>query len=276
MQRKHKVYCILTLILFLILLPLWLGRVSLAVRYHLWLMASAWKTIGDVGPADSTQSTYIEWYETHRDALVDYGYFERREFVLSKISVPSLESKRLWQELESTFADHPHVTMQGYEPETPDTITVWDRPDRIKEWASIIQAHEMLPNPHSTRAMMPPGEDYTGFAGTWVAEDGDVVYEILNDENGGLRIESWSSATWQTTIKNLRAENGGLLFDQYFRTPPSEKLKTIISASGEHPFSGVRCVTELRLSENNKDVLQQNMSTINLTEPITGTLRRLK
>jgi len=142
MIKRRKTFAVVILLLLGGLLVLWVNRVTIAVRYHLAAMDSSWRRIAEVGANDPKQSMYIDRYDAHRDALVRYGYFERREFVLTHISVPSTQSKRLWQELQAMFPDHPHVTMQGYEPATTDMVTVWDRPASMSRWKDVIQAHD--------------------------------------------------------------------------------------------------------------------------------------
>ncbi len=274
MHPRRKIVAIILFLAICLSVPLWMKRETLAVHYHLALMDGAWKRISQVGPDDSKQSTYIERYDAHRDALVRQGYFERREFVLANISVPSLQAKRLWQELQAEFSNYPHVTMQGYEPTTTDMITVWDRPESIEEWAEIIRAHDMPPDPVLRKARMSSEDDYTGFVGPWVNGDGDVMYEILDEGSGDLRIKTWDSETWTTVIKNVRAEGKTIFFDRYHYTPPTDKLKKHVSRDGEHPFSGVRCVTELRLVEGDDTTLQQTFSTIHTGKKLSGMLKR--
>ena len=121
---------------------------------------------------------------------------------------------------------------------------------------------------------MSPEDGYGSFIGTWLDENGNVIYNISEGNNGNLRFQTWKSETWKVSIKNLRAEGGVISFDQYHFTPPSDKLKTHVSRDGQHPFSGIRCVTKLSMIDGDENAIQQTVSTPQLPEPITGILRR--
>jgi hypothetical protein len=153
-------------------------------------------------------------------------------------------------------------------------VVVWDRPERINLWEEVIRAHDMPVDPVLSRRTMPSDDGYDFFVGTWVDEDGNVIYRISVEEGGDLHFETWKAEPWTVSIKNLRAENGSIFFDQYHYTPPSEKLETNVDKSGEHPFSGVRCNVELSRIEGDDKAIRFTMSSIHLEEPTQGVLRK--
>jgi hypothetical protein len=109
------------------------------IKYHKLLMMSSYNKIVKV---NAYQAEYSVAYEKHRDALVRLGYFKRRKFPITHITSPSLQSRRLMEELYKMFPNYPHQEMRGVEPETPFVITVWDQTQRLSEWESIIAAHD--------------------------------------------------------------------------------------------------------------------------------------
>lgn len=272
--KNTKVFVLVTLIFMAALAALWWNWEPLAIQYHRTYMNSSLTHAIEVGPRANNQSDYLERYDYHLAALVSHGYFERREFVLSHISVPTIESRRLWQELQERFPDHPHVTMSGYEPTTTDMIVVWDRPDRMKQWEDIILAHDKPNEPSLVPTPTIQRDDLVGFVGSWINEEGGVTYEILFDDSGALRIKPSTSEVWTTAIKNVRIESQSLLFDQYNYIPAMDGLKTIMNRTGDHPFSGVRCSVELSLAGSKLNQLTSTISTIHLKKPITSILKR--
>ncbi len=274
LNRAVRLSFIVGLVLLSCLGLWWLTSDSAAIRFHVSQMGTAREKIAKTGARDPRQSEFIERYDAHRDALVRLGYFERREFVLRSISVPSLESKRLWQELLYRFPDHPHVTMQGYGPAAIDMVVVWDRPNMIARWQEVIGAHDLPPDPVLSKRRMVPENGYVSFVGTWIDDDGNVLYTISDEGDGNLRFHVREFEPWTTSIKNLRAENGTVFFDQYHRPRISEELESPVSVDGEHPFSGMRRLVELSRIEGNERAIRMSMSTIQLEDPTSQVLRR--
>ena len=107
--------------------------------------------------------------------------------------------------------------------------------------------------------------------------DNDEAQQDLRSshgDSGNLRIEPRQAEEWKTVIKNVRAEGGAILFDEYRYTPPSDRLKTEMSRTGDHPFSGVRCIVELTSVHGDPEKLRHAMSTIQMSEPIVTILKR--
>ena len=108
-------------------------------------MSSNFESIIKTSPNEHKQSIYIEHYEKHLAALVKFGYFSYKRFYLENIQIPSPEAQKLLSVLQETFPDighEYHFVAQGYEPETPDVIIVWDCPDNIVKWEKIIFEHD--------------------------------------------------------------------------------------------------------------------------------------
>ncbi len=243
---------------------------ELAVAYHQNRMRASLAQARKVDPGNPKQRESIEAYEKHRDSLVALGYFERREFPLLHISVPSLKSRRLWEELRAAFPDHTDVMMQGYEPGTRDMIVVWDRPQNLPDWKKIISAHDQ---PASGRITGDVG-DLSKFIGTWVDDEGESVYVISSGPEGSINIAVPANDTWRIEIKNARVENGQIMFDAYHYMEASNDLKSPIDKSGEHPFSGVRCETILTVHSHDSSRMVYKMKTIHTPQPIVEILRR--
>lgn len=246
-------------------------RADIAVAYHRHCMMSAWTKVSEHGFRSPKQSDFIEAFEYHRDVLVALGFFERREYPLQHISVPSLESRRLWEELEATFPDHGYAQMHGYEPETQDMLIVWDRPQNLAAWEAIIDAHDQ---PAAETTEVEDLEAVLRFVGSWAAEDGDVCYIISSEPSRGVKIKMPPDDAWETRIKNVCLHDGCLMFDEYHYTSPRDDFKTIVNRSGEHPFGGVRCQVVLELDPDDPKRMTCTMKTIHTPEPITTTLRR--
>ena len=243
---------------------------DLAVAYHRNRMAASLAEVRRVGPNDPKQGKSLEAYEKHRDCLVALGYFERREFPLVHISVPSLKSRRLWEELQATFPNHNEVMMQGYELGTKDLILVWDRPQNLPAWERIISAHDQ---PVSGRIAGNVG-DLSKFMGTWINDEGKHVYVISSEPDGSVNIVAPATDTWRIEIKNAVVGNGQITFDEYHYMVASNDFKSPIDKSGEHPFSGVRCETILTVNSHDLSRMDYNMKTIHTPQPIVGILRR--
>ena len=92
----------------------------------------------EVGPEDSHQGDYISRYQEYRDTLVTLGHYERREFRFQHIIVPSDQSTAFWKALQKQFPDNITFEMPGYEPETPDALIVWERPEAMSQWEEFV------------------------------------------------------------------------------------------------------------------------------------------
>ena len=109
------------------------------IRLHRARMEWAREKVLETPPHLGAQGDYMESCERSRDALVRLGYLAKREFRLKHIHVPSQSSRRFWRLVTTTFPGNYHVTMQGYEPRTPDALITWDRPARIAEWERFVE-----------------------------------------------------------------------------------------------------------------------------------------
>ena len=120
---------------------------DIAIAYHHRTMMRAWAKILEVGPNGNDQSQWIESYEHHRDALVQYGYLVRREFPLV---VKPPETSRIWKQVTAKFPDHIHVAMETTQWAWPENkIIVWDRPERIPIWEATIRKYDVPELPTS-------------------------------------------------------------------------------------------------------------------------------
>lgn len=259
-----------------VLVAAYLSRNNIAVRYHHWRMMFARKKAVELGHRDPHQYDFIQSFDYHRDALVDLGFYERREFPLRNISVPSLASRRLWEELCAVLTDDAWAEMPGYEPETEDMIVVWDRPENIRRSQEIIEAHDRPAAPNAGEAYIDDGENLERFAGKWADSDGNLLYVIARDPAGRMKIKTPSNDAWRVEIKNVRLREGKLAFDQYHYTEAKDEFKTPISSHGHHPFSGVRCQTTLELNPENPAKMTHSVKTVHAAEPVLGTLTRMK
>lgn len=265
--RKFTVITIGGLLLCLVTFVVILHK-EIAMTYHQNRMRASLAQARKVDFNNPKQGELLEAYEKHRDSLVELGYFERREFPLLHISVPSLKSRRLREELQAVFPDHTEVMMQGYEPGTRDLIVVWDRPQNLPNWERIISAHDQLASGRITGNV----GDLSKFIGTWIDDEGKPVYVISSGPDGCINIASPANDTWRIEIKNTRVENGKIMFDEYHYTADRNDLKSPIDKSGEHPFSGVRCRTILTLDPNDSSRMEYSIKTIHTSEPNVGIL----
>ena len=273
-RARNVVLFVVVVICILLVLSVLLLRKPLAIEYHKMMITAAWDKIVEVGP-NRNQNRHISVYEEHRDALVRLGYFERKEFPLSNITVPSIQSRRLWEEICLTLGKYDrHVTMQGYEPNTPDVIVVWDQHEKIYKWEQLIAAHDASPSHVVTGLWQGQSQDVSAFVGNWGGEDGQICYVISKDEKDYLAIEDPQEKGYRTVFKNAHFEGNRIVLDIFHYFDPNENFKTIVDKSGQHSFSGVRCRTTFEVNPDNPDELVETISTIHTKEPITGTLSR--
>ncbi len=126
---------------------------DIAIAYHHRAMMRAWAKILEVGANSSDQSQWIESYDRHRYALVQYGYLARREFPLI---VKPPETRRVWRQVTAEFPDNIHATMQttqwGW---TVNKIIVYDQPDRMPAWEAAIHRYDVPEFPTSAGANYP-------------------------------------------------------------------------------------------------------------------------
>lgn len=125
-----------------VVLVVYLLRKPILIEIHKRRMNAAWARAVK-GPPSKRQGDYLDRYDASLEALVRLGYFVRKEFRLRHISVPSENSKQFWLLVMKTFPEHIHVNMQGYEPQTPDALVVWDRPERISIWEKFVSTHDV-------------------------------------------------------------------------------------------------------------------------------------
>jgi len=112
------------------------GRWGL-IAWHAYRMRAAF------GKAGTSPGGYFQRYEESREKLVDLGYLARKEFRLKHILVPSEESHKFWSLSLKVSPGSAHITMSGDEPETPDALIVWDRPDRMTEWERFVSKYDV-------------------------------------------------------------------------------------------------------------------------------------
>jgi hypothetical protein len=241
-----------------------LFRRDLLAWYHRSAKEHALRMAYKVDSSSFRQGDYVESYERHLEALVQLGAVERREFRLTHISVPSLEARRLWEELMVTFPGHQDAQMQGYEDVSPDMITVWERAEETARWAEIVGAHDQPP-------AGPPGEASLDapalrpWAGEWQDQEGNVLLSLVQEADGRLTLRLASTEPWEIIIKNVHVDGLRLTFDQYRTMEPREELKSASNRSGDHPFSGVRCCISIVAATAKPDALDYTVRT-----PVTG------
>ncbi|HDY65469.1 MAG TPA: hypothetical protein ENH84_04460 [Phycisphaerae bacterium] len=133
---------------------------DIAIAYHHRAMMRAWAKIRKVGPNNSDQSQWIESYERHRDALVQYGYLARREFPLV---VKPPETRRVWKQVTAEFPDYIHVAMQTTQwGGTVNKIIVYDQPDRMPAWEAVIHRYDVPEFPTSAGTNTPDEDRANG------------------------------------------------------------------------------------------------------------------
>ncbi len=251
----------------------------MAVVYHRNRMNASYEKIRQVGPEDPKQEYWIDAYEHHKGRLVDLRYFQRREYILQHMARDSIESRRLWEELNAKWKELsekvPHridVSMGEDAASDSDRIVVFDCPENLPIWEEIVLAHDQPPGscaPIDKDSALP-------FLGTWCHDEGEESLAISISEPGRLEITSPDVEDWKTVTKNIRVVDGRLMFDQYWYVPPSDDYKSPINRSGHLGFSGVRMASVLERVPGDPDRLLQSVTTIHTTEPITGELHRMK
>ncbi len=283
MEKQDRTTVILIAIGFLVLASasLFVLRGPIAIEYHRWRINSLLKQKPELDTVSGFYCFGNDWceaFDKHKDKLVELGYLYRKEFPFTNISYPSLESRRLFEELGSRFPNNPYTTMRGYEPNTTGMITVWDQPEKLPEWERIIRAHDA---PAANIVDMSQGrlEDILPFAGSWVTENKEPCY-IITECAETLKIETPSNNVWRTVLKNIRADGKRILFDMFHYIDPNENFKSIVDRSGEHPFSGVRCEAVFELNPNDSNELFYHISSVSkygtYKDPNVAVLRRLE
>ncbi|MBN1816354.1 MAG: hypothetical protein JW828_03280 [Sedimentisphaerales bacterium] len=274
-KRKsgHKIaIAIPTLILVVITLAITVFRKPLAIYCHKQGLNRAQQKITEIGPIGKQetllgirdQSYWIDQHDHHRDALVRLGYFEKRIWNLHYITVPSLQSRRLWEELSAVFPDHSTAIMQGYEEGTADTVIVWDRPENLFKWDQTISAHDSL----SCNTLEADDKVIQSILGQWGTQEEPFTYRIAQT-NTGIKIITPPNEMWQIELRNLCIHNGILCFDQFFYTDPKDNLKTFANSSGDHSYSGIRSRIEMQPDPLNPNALHLKITTIFSIEQYT-------
>jgi hypothetical protein len=249
----------------------------LAISYHKYRINALFNQEPTPDPDSGLAYFGEKWinaFDKHRDKLIELGYLKTKDFPLKYVFVPSIQSRRLWEELMAAFPDNRFTAMKGYEPNIPDLITVIDKPSRLPEWERIISAHDSPVSNVLTIEFDKDTNELTPYIGQWAYEGEEVCYIIVKDNEGNLIIEVPSNKKWENVIKNLSLEGKAITFDQFNYIEPNEGYKTISNPSGENPFSGVRCETILKINPNNPNQLMESMSTIHTKTPIRGVLKR--
>jgi len=285
MGKKYKTTAIFIAVSLSILLVvgLFIYWKPIAIRYHKQKV----KALLDKKPKydpDSGLSYFEEdWgrtLEKHRDKLVKFGYLQRKEFPLSTIKSPSLQFRRLWEELHATFPDDPYAEGHGYDSKSPATIVVYDQPQKLPKWERIILAHDAPPTNIVDLGKQIYPQDLLAFVGRWANEEGEVCYIISKDREGNVRIETPQNEALRTVLRSVRFEGKRILFDEFNYIEPNEDYKSIIDRSGENPFSGVRCETVFEMNPKDSNELFETVSMVSkygtFADPNKGILKRLE
>lgn len=226
------------------------------------------------------EGDWVRALEKHRDKLVELGYLQRREFPLSTIKSPSLQFRRLWEELGTIFPEDPYAEGHGYDSNSPATIVVYDLSQKLPKWESIILAHDAPPTNIVNAGKQIALQDLLAFVGHWANDEGEVCYIISKDTEGNVRIETPPNKAWQTVFRNVRFEDKSIMFDEFIYIDPKEDYKTIINPYADDPLSGVRCETVFELNPKDSNELLETMSMVSkygiFADPNKGILRRLK
>jgi hypothetical protein len=270
MKKQRVLFLILFGVLVILIGGLIIGGNSLAIQYHRNLMMSDWNMVIKLGGSDPRQSDYVKSYDKHKNALVQLGYFAKMEFPLRNIRIPSLEFRRLWEELQARYFQYPHVEGGPYESKNP-MIVVWDRPYNRSKWEKIIAAHDA---PSRNTLEGSPKNDFSRFIGRWGESKENISYSISKDSAGRLKVEIPPIDKWRIQIKSLRLEGTKLLFDVFHYMPPLNGFKTINNRYDDHPFSGMRCEIILETRSEKPDELIERLSTFQLPKEVTGILKR--
>lgn len=216
----------------------------------------------------------------HRDKLVEFGHLQRKEFALNSIKTPSLRFRRLWEELGTIFPEDPFAEGHGYDSNNPATIVVYDQPQKLPKWESIILAHDAPSTNivHVGKQIDP--HDLLAFIGHWAYDEGEVCYIISKDREGNVRIEEPPNEVWRTVLRNVHFDGKRIMFDAFNYIDPNDDYKSPIDPSGEHFFCGVRCSTVFEINPEDSNELLETMSMVSkhgiFSDPNKGILRRLK
>ena len=119
-------------------------------------------------------------------------------------------------------------------------------------------------------ATLPDDVTAEAFLGDWYDEDGTIAYRVIGRPDGTAVIQVTQYEMWRVELKDIRFEDGSLLFAQYQYTPTSDDYKNITNPAGEHPFSGVRCDIVLTIDPGNGDQIHYTMTTPQLSQVFTG------
>ncbi len=276
MERRKLVFPVLLAVYVAGLILFAAFRTDIAITYHQRRMERAWRELNATRPGDPKQPRLIEAFEHHEAALVELGFFERKEFLLRHISVPSLQSRRLWEELAGAFPEYANVTMEGYGTHEPDVIIVCDRPENLTRWEEIIRAHDQPLAGPPGQATIEDGSALQPWIGRWADDDGNVLVSITLEPDGTATIKVPSADPWETIVKNVRFDGGRLRFDEYHYTEPRDEYKSVTNSSGEHPFSGVRCEVLLEIDPASADRMEYRVNTPVLGEAKKAMLRRVE
>jgi len=285
MEDKNQVN-LRIIIIFVILIFAVLLLVSykvIPVEYHKWKLNS----LADqyVSPFmiddfyyygyDEKQKEWLEEVDKHRNALVELGYFERREFSMEHIPYPSVEIHVLSDELLRAFPDnwcysaflsdinYPDVNTDDilkwwYSRNVSDinfpVITIYDTPAHLAKWQEIISAHDSLPVNILTAENETDAANLLSFVGHWISKEGDLLYSIYKNSDNSIKIKSWYYSGNRSVIKNPRLEDKKLIFDEFYYRDH------YIEGYPVNPPMGLRYITVLEIDPDDPKVLNVDVS----------------
>jgi len=223
--------------------------------------------------------SWAEKLDKYRDKLTELGYLQKKEFKLKTIKYPSLQFRRLWEELGETFPDYPFVVGGNFDSNEPAVIIVWDRPENLPKWGKIILAHDAPAENIIDMFQITEVKYLLPFEGRWANEDGEVCY-IISINDSKFKIETPQNKVWRTVLKNIQVGENKIIFDSYFYTDPNENLKSIENPRGEHPFSGVRSEVVLEVNPNDANELFETGTSVfkgvSFSDPNKYVLKKIK
>jgi len=110
------------------------------------------------------------------------------------------------------------------------------------------------------------------YIGQWQSE-GKTVLIILAQPDGDVVVQGVQVPPWQSVINNVRWDADALRYDQYMYYTGPEDFTAPGNPGGDHPYSGVRNDTTIRLAED-EDQLRVSIMTKHLDKPVTDVLTR--
>ncbi|NIP25067.1 MAG: hypothetical protein GWN67_14855 [Phycisphaerae bacterium] len=270
-------------VLFVLVLCIMIWWEHIAIHYHKQRVKALLNKKPKYDPDSGLsyfEEDWVQALEKHRDKLVKLGHLQRREFPLSTIKSPSLQFRRLWEELGTIFPENPYAEGHGYDSNNPATIVVYDQPQKLPKWERIILAHD-APSTNIVKVdEQVDSQDLLAFVGHWAYDEGEVCYIISKDSEGSVRIEEPPNEAWRTVLRNVRFDGKRIMFDKFNYIDPNEDYKTIINPYADDPLSGVRYETVFELNPKDSNELLETTSVVHkygiISDPNKGILRKLK